>query len=260
MDIFSGYSRDGSRLSYVADVYGQRPNRLKLTAKILAEINLQPGCELLEVGCGEGKTSAFLAEQLDAKVVGVDLEARILTSACQRNGIGWSIINPAFCLSEATFLPFSANKFDCVWCESTLSTIENKTQAIAELRRILKPGGKLIVLDFVLGKPVDRQLQKSISFLPCLGRTKTAEDYFAIFDSFNFEVTGVVDYSDEIKKSGYWLGMMFGSLDEVISRIASGNCCSASQSISEKPSLEYLQLFLKEAALNYSLFVMSLNS
>ena len=118
MDISPGYSRDGSRLSDIADVYGRRPNRLKLTAKILADINLRSGCELLEVGCGEGMTSAFLAEQLSAKVIGVDLERRILTSARQRVASDRSSICPSFCLGDTALLPFSAHNFDYIWCHS----------------------------------------------------------------------------------------------------------------------------------------------
>lgn len=257
MEIFPGYSRDGSYLSYVADAYGQRPNRLKLTAKILEAVDIQPGCELLEVGCGEGMTSAFLAEHLGAKVIGVDLDARILGPTWERMLSDGSGTRPLFCLGDTALLPFSADHFDYIWCESTLSTIDDKTRVVAEFWRLLKPGGKLIVLDFVLGKPVDKQQQQSMSFLPCLGRTKTAQDYRAIFESSGFETTAVFDYSNEIKKSGYWLGMMFGSLDEVISRVVTGNCCSTAQNQSEKPSMENFQRFLKEAQLSYLLFVVS---
>lgn len=257
MDVCPGYSRDGSRLSHVADVYGRRPNRLKLTARALDDLNLQPGCELLEVGCGEGMTSAFLAERLGAKVIGVDLDARILGPASERMVSGDPNTLSSFCLSDTVLLPFSADHFDYIWCESTLSTLDDKTRAVAEFLRLLKPGGKLIVLDFVLGKSVDGQLQKSISFLPCLGRTMTAHDYCEIFENSGFTTTAVIDYSGEIKKSGYWLGMMFGSLDAVISQIATGNCCSTAQGQSEKPTMVNFQRFLREAQLGYLLFVAS---
>jgi ubiquinone/menaquinone biosynthesis C-methylase UbiE len=252
-----GYSRNGSPLSYVADVYGQRPNRLRLATQIIEAANVRPGCQLLEIGCGEGLTSAFLAEYLGAKVIGVDLESRILDSAVTRRAVGQPTPQISFCLSDAIWLPFSAGEFDCIWCESTFSTLDEKWLVVQEFRRLLKAGGKLIVLDFVLGKPVSKQLQNLISFLPCLGRTTTAKDYIAMFESSGFETTMVMDYSEEVKKSGYWLGRMFGSLDELVSRSASRKCSSTSQNSPTRPSMENFQQFLKNAQLGYFLFVVS---
>lgn len=259
MDNSPGYSRGGSRLSDIANVYGRRPNRLKLTSKVLEGINLQPGCQLLEVGCGEGMTSAFLADHLGAKVVGVDLEARIAPSFRQRLVSDSSGAHPSFCLGDLAQLPFPPGAFDYIWCESTLSTIDDKTCVVAEFQRLLKVGGKIIVLDFVLGKPVDKELQKSISYLPCLGRTKTAQDYFAIFESLGFTAVKVVDYTNEIKRSGYWLGMMFGSMDEVISRIVAGDCCKTSRRAPKELTMSNFQRFLAEASLGYFLFILSHN-
>jgi SAM-dependent methyltransferase len=254
----SGYSQESSNLSFVANIYGKRPNRLKLTSNIIEIANIQPGCELLEVGCGEGITAAFLADYLQAKVIGVDLESSILNSDGNRKEVVQKTPWLYFCMCDAASLPFRSGKFDCIWCESTLSTMEEKMIVVSEFRRLLKPGGRLIVLDFVLGKPIDMQLQNSISFLPCLGRTKTVQDYLSLFEISGFTSRIILDCSDEVKKSGYWLGRMFGSIEKFVCESASGQSDSASRTTPIESSLDLFLQFIKKSQLGYYIFVMSI--
>jgi SAM-dependent methyltransferase len=257
MEIPLNRSTGGSHLASLAGVYGRRPSRLKLTASIIEITTIEPGCELLEIGCGEGSTAAYLAEYCGCKVVGVDLESGMLSVARQQAASEGSPHGLVLCSCDACNLPFCAQRFDYIWCESTFSTLADKPRAIREFRRILRPGGKLILLDFVLGRRVNPEVQKSMSFLPCLGRTKTVQDFVTLFESLGFEAALSLDYSDEVKRSGFWLGAMYGSLGELFSKMAAGCCPVPLRNNPANVSLNTFKQFLSEAQLGYALLVFS---
>ena len=257
MEIPLNRSAGRSPIVSLAGVYGKRPSRLKLTASIIENTTIESGCELLEVGCGDGSTAVYLAENCGCKVVGVDLESSMLSVARQRAASEGSLRGLVFCSSDAGNLPFCAQRFDFIWCESTFSTLADKPRAIHEFRRILRPGGRLILLDFVLGRRVDPKLQKSMSFLPCLGRTKTMQDYVELFEGFGFEITLSMDCSDEVKRSGFWLGVMYGSLGGLFSSMAAGDCPAPICHIPENAILNTYKQFLSEAHLGYAMLVLS---
>jgi SAM-dependent methyltransferase len=97
------------------------------------------GGHVLELGCGPGKYVAMLA-RLGFDVTGVDPftfptwdAIRAVTNATLMDGV------------RAEALPFPDRHFDHVVCLGTLLYVQDPARALAEMRRVLKPGGKLIV-------------------------------------------------------------------------------------------------------------------
>jgi ubiquinone/menaquinone biosynthesis C-methylase UbiE len=109
---------------------------------------LQPGDRVLDLGCGEGRhvISVYHAQQVDA--VGVDLSLTDLRTASQRfnefhegeHGAGRSF---TLASADALQLPFADASFDKVICSEVLEHIPDYRGALAEIRRVLKPGGLL---------------------------------------------------------------------------------------------------------------------
>ncbi len=98
------------------------------------------GRRILDVGCGAGPLAAALRER-GALVTGVDSSAKMLELARQRLGEG-----PALLVADlADPLPFPDNTFDDVIACLVLHYLEDWTAPLAELRRVLAPGGRLIV-------------------------------------------------------------------------------------------------------------------
>ena len=96
---------------------------------------------VLEVGCGVGITSCYLAKEVGCKVVAIDISSEMLRRAkerIRRKGVMGRIELVA---ADAQELPFMDDFFDAVICESVLAFIVEKHRAINEFKRVLKPGG-----------------------------------------------------------------------------------------------------------------------
>jgi ubiquinone/menaquinone biosynthesis C-methylase UbiE len=98
---------------------------------------------VLEVAIGTGRSIPFYAR--DVQVTGIDLTPEMLEIARQRSG-GRSI---DFVVGDAEKLPFDDETFDTVVCELGLCSIPRPAVAIAEMKRVLRPGGTLLLLDHI---------------------------------------------------------------------------------------------------------------
>ena len=103
--------------------------------------HIQSDSYVLEVGCGTGLTSCWLAEKIGCRVLGVDLSERMVEWA-QRRAARKGLGNLAeFRLADAQELPFEDATFDAMLCESVTAFVPDKLKALGEYRRVVKPGG-----------------------------------------------------------------------------------------------------------------------
>jgi SAM-dependent methyltransferase len=91
---------------------------------------------LLEIGCGTGEFAERVQRELGAEVVAVDLSPRMVELAGSR-GVDARV-------AEAQSLPFEDGEFDCAVANWVLYHVEQLDTAIAELARVLEPGGTLV--------------------------------------------------------------------------------------------------------------------
>lgn len=96
---------------------------------------------VLDAACGEGYGSALLA-QSGASVKGVDISEQAIAHAAQRYG---QLQEVEFHVSDCTSLPFDDGEFDRVVSFETLEHLQEHDLLLAEFRRVLKPGGFLIL-------------------------------------------------------------------------------------------------------------------
>jgi SAM-dependent methyltransferase len=91
---------------------------------------------VLEVGCGMGNFSERIARQTSAAVVAVDISPRMVELA-REHGVDARV-------GDVQALPFEDAEFDCAVANAMLYHVENVEQALAELARVLEPGGRLV--------------------------------------------------------------------------------------------------------------------
>src|SRR3954454_9691141 len=106
----------------------------------------KPGARIVDVGCGPGFYVEEIAEQVgDAGfVVGVDASAPMLDVAASRNA---ARSNVAFHQGDAGALPLPDAEFDAAVCVQVLEYVEDAVGALRELRRVVAPGGRVVVCD-----------------------------------------------------------------------------------------------------------------
>ncbi|AEF96951.1 class I SAM-dependent methyltransferase [Methanotorris igneus] len=115
----------------------------KVVKNALKEI-LKRKMKILDVGCGTGFLSLILAE-LGHEVVGIDLSEGMLNKAREKaKNLGLDI---EFMVGDAENLPFEDNTFDAIVERHILWTLPNPKKAIKEWMRVLKDGGKIILIE-----------------------------------------------------------------------------------------------------------------
>jgi demethylmenaquinone methyltransferase / 2-methoxy-6-polyprenyl-1,4-benzoquinol methylase len=141
----------------------------------LSLANLRPGQRALDVAGGSGDLAAGLARQVGERglVVLTDINAAMLQRGRDRLIDAGLAGNVACVQANAERLPFPDAMFDCVTIGFGLRNVTDKAAALAAMRRTLKPGGQLLVLEF--SRPSVAGLQPlydaySFRILPLLGR------------------------------------------------------------------------------------------
>ena len=110
-------------------------------ARVVELSGVEPGLRALDLACGTGDIAFALASR-GADVVGLDITHRMVQLARTKGGAA------RFVTGDMLALPFGNEAFDIVTTGYGLRNVPDIPRAIAEMRRVLKPGGALVSLDF----------------------------------------------------------------------------------------------------------------
>jgi ubiquinone/menaquinone biosynthesis C-methylase UbiE len=113
------------------------------TDELLAMCHVADGAKVLDVGCGIGVTAQAVARERSCQVTAVDRSDAMLERAKQRAAAAGVSYRIELQHADLDRLPFSSGSFDVVIAESVLSYVGDKEAAIAELVRVVKPGGRV---------------------------------------------------------------------------------------------------------------------
>ena len=157
----SYYEAGEARAGRVQDLFGDIASRYDLIndlqslglhrlwkRKLVRLAGIAPGTRALDVCCGTGDI-AFALRDSGASVTGLDFSVPMLRVARARV----SSPAPLFLHGDAQHLPFPDNTFDAVTVGYGLRNLASWQRGLEEMRRVAKPGGRVLVLDF--GKPTN---------------------------------------------------------------------------------------------------------
>jgi len=116
----------------------------------LMQTGLRDGDTALDLAAGSGDLSLGLARQVGSKgcVFSTDINARMLARGRDRLIDRGYVENVRFVLADAEKLPFRSGQFDCVTIGFGLRNVTDKAAALESMYRVLKPGGRALVLEF----------------------------------------------------------------------------------------------------------------
>jgi ubiquinone/menaquinone biosynthesis C-methylase UbiE len=114
---------------------------IEATNELLSLCNIGDACEVLNVGCGIGVGSTYVAWKYKCHVVGVDISEKMIEWSRRRAREERVEARVEFRTADVLDLPFEADRFDIVLAESVLVFVEDKARAIRECVRVAKPGG-----------------------------------------------------------------------------------------------------------------------
>ena len=119
------------------------PDVIDQRRAIRAALSLQPGERVLDIGSGPGFRAAEMAAEVgpDGRVHGIDSSEIMLASARRREA------PVEYGTGDALALPFPDEQFDVAVCTQVYEYVEDIAAALAEARRVLRTGGRLLVLD-----------------------------------------------------------------------------------------------------------------
>jgi demethylmenaquinone methyltransferase/2-methoxy-6-polyprenyl-1,4-benzoquinol methylase len=163
----------------------------------LSQTGLRPGQAALDVAGGTGDIAAGMARQVGERglVVLSDINEAMLGVGRNRLLDRGLMRNVRFSLANAECLPFTDESFDCVTIAFGLRNVTDKPAALASMRRVLRPGGRLLVLEF--SRPVVPGLKPiydvySFSVLPWLGKRVAGDS-----DSYQYLAESIRKFPDQ---------------------------------------------------------------
>ena len=125
----------------------------------MSRVKALPGSSILDIGCGTGNLTLRLPE-IDSfqRVVGIDLSGGVLSIA-REHAQEMHLRNFEFLCASACHLPFDDEEFDCVVSNMVFHLISDKRKGLAEMVRVLKPSGS-VILQFMGGGDVAPQMME----------------------------------------------------------------------------------------------------
>jgi len=136
---------------------------------------VRPGQTVLDIAGGTGDLSARFSKLVGAegKVILADINASMLQVGRDKLLDAGAFGNLHMAQCDAQYLPFPDNSVDCITIAFGLRNVTDKALALRSMERILKPGGRLLILEF--SKPTSPLLEKiydtySFRILPMMGR------------------------------------------------------------------------------------------
>lgn len=120
---------------------------------LIQRSGIKNGMNVLEIGCGSGAMTTYVAKAVGTKgtVYALDIQKDMLKQLEKKlaRPENQNITNVKMILGDATKLPFGNNSLDLVYLVTVLQEIPNRSAALVEIRRVLKPGGILAVTELL---------------------------------------------------------------------------------------------------------------
>lgn len=161
----------------------------------VAIASLREGETVLDLGSGAGFDCFLAAEKVGpkGKVIGVDMTSEMLEKA-RENASKSNFTNVEFRLGEIENLPCADNTADIVISNCVINLSPDKDRVFVEAFRVLKPGGRMMVSDIVLTRPLPEYIKNDDNaYIGCISGAILKEDYLSSIKRAGFADIKIMD-------------------------------------------------------------------
>ncbi len=158
---------------------------------------LRTGETVLDLGSGGGFDAFLAAKKVGptGRVIGVDMTPEMIERATANAKAG-GYSNVEFRLGEIENLPVDDNSVDVIISNCVINLSPDKSRVFAEALRVLKPGGRFMVSDTVMTRPIPEAIQKSVAaYIGCISGALMKEEYLSTLRAAGFVEAGIVKES-----------------------------------------------------------------
>ncbi|MGC1394087.1 MAG: methyltransferase domain-containing protein [Coleofasciculaceae cyanobacterium] len=186
----------------------RRQAQIDLIEELLIWAGIGQASNILDVGCGIGGSSLYLAEKFNASAIGITLSPIQAKRAAQRAQDADLTSRVRFEVADALEMPFSDDSFDFVWSMESGEHMPDKQKFLAECYRVLKPGGTFLMATWC-HRPItpatgeltteERQHLADIYRVYCLPYVISLPEYAEIAHNLPFQDIRTADWSDAVE-------------------------------------------------------------
>lgn len=185
----------------------RRQAQIDLIEELLNWAGVQQAQNILDVGCGIGGSSLYLAQKFNATATGITLSPVQAARAGERAAVAGLSTKTQFQVADALNIPFADDSFDLVWALESGEHMPDKTKFMQECYRVLKPGGMLIMVTWChrptdgAAGPLTTDEQKHLADIYrvyCLPYVISLPEYEAIARNLSLQNVRTADWSTAV--------------------------------------------------------------
>lgn len=185
----------------------RRQAQIDLIEELLTWSGVTQAKQILDVGCGIGGSSIYLAQKFNARAIGITLSPVQSARATQRAQEAGLATDVQFQVADAMDMPFADDSFDFVWSMESGEHMPDKEKFLQECYRVLKPGGTFLMATWC-HRPItsatgpltrdEEQHLAEIYRVYCLPYVISLPEYEAIARNLSFSNIQTADWSDAV--------------------------------------------------------------
>lgn len=183
---------------------GQAEAQIELVKRLAQFAGIREGSRVLDVGCGLGGSSLWLAQQRRCSMLGITLSPLQVELATERARDVNLAAQVQFQVHDANDLNLPAESFDAVWVIECSEHLQDKQRFIANCHRVLRPGGVLALCAWLAGEDDTAENAQLLSEIcesmlcPSLGRM---DDYVQWMQTNGFRDVAAEDISERVRET-----------------------------------------------------------
>lgn len=174
------------------------PGGNETSKRLIDEANIGKDSIILDVASGLGDTAIYIAMNFESTVIGIDLShkmvncANILAKAVDLNK------KVGFIVADAERIPIRDNIFDAAISECTLCLVPDMLKVLYEMKRVVKPGAKVVISDVILSEKIPANLINPILHNSCISGAKTLNEYISSFKKVDLKEIRAEDLTSNV--------------------------------------------------------------